>query len=540
MGSTSKFSVYSVLAWFAFFSLLIGAGCSYDGGLGEIECDGSSDCPDGASCVEGYCLLDDELPDAGLPDADDPDADTDVPDADCEVEDPLLECQNAGAACGEVTVLDSCDEEVTIDCDEFEGFGCEGELEFCDSENQCSCPDYDADELCDIYAGLQQGLACGELEPVQVCDGWDEFDPVQCGDSCDSQSEECASNICVPRCESDDDCNGEYCNLDLSVCVECLDNAHCDESASEVCTDANECQCQEPREVQQICEDADDAECGPVTDVCGATVDCGECTEPNFDCEDNACVCQPITTCGADQCGDVDDGCGGTIDCGGCDGNDVCNHTTNTCECDPITTCGADQCGDVDDGCGGTIDCAGCDGGHVCNHTTNLCECDPITTCDANQCGDVDDGCGGTIDCASCDGGHVCNHTTNLCECDPITTCADNQCGDVDDGCAGTIDCGGCAGDYNECDTGDNVCVCDDTRTVEEICESQNAECGEVEDACGDPVQCPDTCESEGDQCLESDRICVECTDNDHCGAGQGCRTDNNQCAGCSNPNVSC
>ena len=71
--------------------------------------------------------------------------------------------------------------------------------------------------------------------------------------------------------------------------------------------------------------------CGRIGDRCGRSLDCGECTNPDFTCGgaglSHVCgasrdsgVCE-VTVCETPTgkyCGNVGDGCGAAIDCGGC------------------------------------------------------------------------------------------------------------------------------------------------------------------------------------------------------------------------------
>lgn len=82
--------------------LALSAGCSYQGSLAPVSCDGPADCPDGSSCIEGICELD-------LTDVDDQDteqdgnSDTDDGTEDSNDEAPG-ECPDNQERCGEECV----------------------------------------------------------------------------------------------------------------------------------------------------------------------------------------------------------------------------------------------------------------------------------------------------------------------------------------------------------------------------------------------------------------------------------------------------
>jgi hypothetical protein len=99
------------------------------------------------------------------------------------------------------------------------------------------------------------------------------------------------------------------------------------------------------------------AVCGAITDGCGGTLSCGDCSAgqtcggggPNR-CGTGACAPQTCAQVGA-SCGQFSDGCAGVLDCGPC----ACTPTT--CAAHP-TSCGA-----LADGCGHTLDCGICPSG---------------------------------------------------------------------------------------------------------------------------------------------------------------------------------
>ena len=135
------------------------------------------------------------------------------------------------------------------------------------------------------------------------------------------------------------------------------------------------------------------------------------------------------TTCamvGA-TCGTISDNCGGTLQCGDCTTGETCggNGTANVCglgTCTPVTcTSAGKDCGQLSDGCSAVLQCGTCTGGETCGGGgQNLCgtgTCTP-TTCAASgkDCGTITDGCSSTLACGACSGGEVCGaQTANVC-----------------------------------------------------------------------------------------------------------------------------
>jgi hypothetical protein len=147
------------------------------------------------------------------------------------------------------------------------------------------------------------------------------------------------------------------------------------------------------------------ANCGPVSNGCGGLVECGTCPSTQFcggagpsQCGGSTTgtgACVPVTCAdvGA-NCGPISNGCGDSVDCGTCTGTDSCGFAgANKCGSADISTCVKDtcatnntQCGPVADGCGGlTASCGSCSGTDICGATapgqcggngatcTNLC-----------------------------------------------------------------------------------------------------------------------------------------------------------------------
>ena len=68
-------------------------------------------------------------------------------------------------------------------------------------------------------------------------------------------------------------------------------------------------------------------QCGLISDGCGNTLNCGNCSEfgPHWACLSNTCNCV-TTTCGLESanCGTISDGCGGVLFCGSCGPTQTC------------------------------------------------------------------------------------------------------------------------------------------------------------------------------------------------------------------------
>ncbi|TXC69400.1 hypothetical protein FRC91_17545 [Bradymonadales bacterium TMQ1] len=265
------------------------------------------------------------------PDVEDPDA--------CEAESDDALCSDNGAECGELTVVDSCGTERTVNCGD-EASVCAPE-ETCGGageDNLCGCtPDRSDEELCS-----DNGAECGELTVVDSC-GTERT--VNCGD-------------------------------EASVCSE-----------SETCGGAGEdniCGCTPLESDTQLCQLSSYA-CGPLT----AVDSCG--TERTVNCGDETQVCGEFDTCGG---GGIEGQCGCTPEF-----TDEEHCAMQQAECGEIAiidSCGTERtldCGAEDQVCTLFDTCGG--GGEE-----NICGCTPITCEDAQMlCGELDDGCGGTTQC---------------------------------------------------------------------------------------------------------------------------------------------
>jgi hypothetical protein len=331
-----------------------------------------------------------------------------------------------------------------------------------------------------------------------------------------------------------DGCGGALQCGACGVGYQCGANGHPSQCVLETPTSADGGAC-----VKLTCADyaKKNMDCGPQSDGCGGTIDCGKCVDPEFcggggpskcavtgggTCTPKTCADYPGT------CGPQPDGCGRvTAACGACAFPQICGGggVPSVCgggatlgpdgsACAPITTCGANQCGKIADGCGGVLDCGtgNCTGGKVCGGAgvANQCgapACTPITKCPAAMnCGSIADGCGGSVSCGgACTAPAICGGggAQNVCgggvvtgpgggACTPIATCPANACGPIADGCGGSLDCGTCTsptlcgggGVPSRCGGG-NQCT---PLTQAVACAGKN--CGFEPDGCGGLLTC--------------------------------------------------
>ena len=213
--------------------------------------------------------------------------------------------------------------------------------------------------------------------------------------------------------------------------------------------------------------------CGVAGDGCGGTLSCGSCTAPQYcggggfnQCggnsgfsADGGVACTP-KTCSqlAYTCGITGDGCGASLNCGSCTNPQYCggggfdkcggNNGLNPdggVACNPATCASLGyNCGQAADGCGGLLNCGSC--------------------VDPQFCGGASyDQCGGNNGLTA-DGGVACTPKT----------CAqlDYTCGAAGDGCGNLLNCGTCTspqycggGGYDQCGPS-TVSVCDGGATT--------------------------------------------------------------------------
>lgn len=275
--------------------------------------------------------------------------------------------------------------------------------------------------------------------------------------------EKCEDGICVDKCEK---FHNEY-----GVCVDCLDNSHC--QGDKVCNQG-------------------DCQCPPGTVDIGGN-QCRECLVDS-DCPDcEECVgikCQPIdcpSACIGDEC----------VECthsGHCGPNEVCGEN-NICECAPGYTRDFESqqclpvptCEDSND-CGGCRECVGgncvdkvCPEGYVCynDQCVKLCNC-LMPTCEANyECVNI----GGRCICLPCEGecpepvipGQGTNPDPDNPN-NPGDPCSSNSGCGPDEECfrGGCIDCEGC---------GDDPCI-------ENFYINKNDDACQIEGVLNTTVQC--------------------------------------------------
>lgn len=191
--------------------------------------------------------------------------------------------------------------------------------------------------------------------------------------------------------------------------------------------------------------------CGPSTDNCGQSVDCGSCA-----CDPPCAACQTCDDqtgqCVADPaqkeapCGQKGQFCQADGTCA-CDAAScpVCRSCQPNGECSDICAgsgcCDGQTCqpGTANGACGsGGVTCGVCTGQDAClqdGSNANVCTCVPA--CDGKACGD--DGCGGV--CGTCSGA-LTTCTANQCVCPPGSQacggfCVPDSCGEGGslDGC---------------------------------------------------------------------------------------------------------
>ena len=332
-----------------------------------------------------------------------------------------------------------------------------------------SCPDADADGICDADDNCGDTAACNYQDPANglclyddacgVCggSGTDADEDGICDDVDDCVGAYDALNVCNGSCLADADGDG-ICD-DVDPCVGVID-------AVGVCNGS----CAEDLDEDGVCDDVDP--CIGEYDACGVCNGSGPSGE---------CGCDPIAPGDCDCNGNVEDAigvCGGscTADVDGdglCDDADNCTDTS-ACNYDDVVTNGAcetlDACG-ICGGVGTDVDADGiCDDADNCTDT-GACNYNDV----ANETCQVLDACGvcggagipaGDCDCNgnqldACD---VCGGPgipVGDCDCngnqlDVIGVCggtctedadADGVCDDVDP-CVGVYDaCGVCNGD---------------------------------------------------------------------------------------------
>jgi hypothetical protein len=331
------------------------------------------------------------------------------------------------------------------------GKDCGAVADGCGSTIQCG--------ECDTAAGE----ACGRYEP-NVCDA-PNHDPHNCPAlrTCEDVGAECGtiSNGCggTADCGTCDE-PGEHCGGD-GVPNEC---------GAASCTPRT---CDEANPEGTICGAIPDG-CGGLIEGCGMVCEapetCGGAGVPGA-CGIGESDCVPMDeeeACFLGDCGPRSDGCGGTVECGGCDEGETCGggDSLGVCGAPPCVPRDCDyydaNCGTLPDGCGGEIECGNCTAPESCGGTGTPNRCgDPDANCQPRSCEDqgigcgmAGDGCGGEIHCGSCPSSQTCGGggVPSQCgapPCEPLTVddCEDEGvgCGPMADGCGGLVEsCGGC------------------------------------------------------------------------------------------------
>ncbi len=429
------------------------------------ECDEEGATSDDLVCKDGRWIRDDDPdpdPDAGPP-----------PDVPCEPESDEDFCERFGQECGDVLGNDNCGEARLVECEQFEGYGCEEPRECVPAdqdeeaeENFCACPqidDIDApdEEICELL-----GAQCGELNPGDFCEDWEGFEPVECGECADNDQEcgEVVANQCGCPCEINGECYLEGEAEEDNPCQICdptqstdefspaADGTVCEssqidgEGACEAGICIGDCVDGKTRcdgEDHCIDLDSDDDHCGSCGNACG---DDEVCLEEECECEDSRSVSEICEQAEA-SCGTVEDICEESVDCGECSGltsceDNVCTGCSDNDDCDGCQACDAGTCVDSDANCSG---CQTCSGGE-CVDTDS--QCTGCQGCEDGACVDDDSACSG---CQGCDAG-TCVDNDSLCNgcqgCSGGTCIDDNsQCG-ADEECTGGLcecvpDCSG-------------------------------------------------------------------------------------------------
>ena len=191
--------------------------------------------------------------------------------------------------------------------------------------------------------------------------------------------------------------------------------------------------------------------CGVAGDGCGGTLSCGSCSDPQYcggggynKCggnngllPDGGVACTPKTCASLGYtCGITGDGCGASLNCGTCTNPEYCGGGGfNQCggnnglspdggvACTP-TTCAAlgYNCGQAADGCGNLLNCGSCTnpqycggaGYDQCGGNNGLTPdggvaCTPKTCAQLNyDCGAAGDGCGNLLNCGTCTSPQYC------------------------------------------------------------------------------------------------------------------------------------
>lgn len=226
---------------------------------------------------------------------------------------------------------------------------------------------------------------------------------------CPGMTDACANDPCddgdnctVDTCTADDttssgfvcandpvDCtSNSVCNPADGECVDCLDDADCDNG--------------------DFC-DGDE--------TCGADNNCVAGTAPCDEAGGEACI-EDMDTCGTSCVDDAD--CAGEDDGLFCTGDPVCDTATGACGLSGSPCAAGEVCDEDNDACVECLVDADCAAGETCD--TNSFTCFTATACNSN--GDCDDG-------LFCNGAEVC--TNGVCQAGDDPCAAGQDCAEGDD-----------------------------------------------------------------------------------------------------------
>lgn len=321
-----------------------------------------------------------------------------------------------------------------------------------------------------MLGGVPSGEAFMCRQPGVLC----AKDAQCCSGSCDPVSHRCGGDL---PCRS----AGHPCEGNQSCCAGLVCQASDPGAALRCTTPCTPTTCA-----------AQGMQCGPVSDGCGGTLQCGDCpsaTCSTGSCAQGQCTLTPIAGCctSDDQC---DDGTACTVD--------TCDPSTNTCTHTPVTCQPSDVCHtascDPSQGCIQTpvSDGTDCGGGKICQQGACVCP-------------------SGTMDC-----GGICAQCCTPDDC-PGTTCSPATC---DDGTCGRAPIEGCCTQNSDCGDSD---ACTTDTCVNNTCQHTPVTC-QPSDACHtascDPSQgCVQASVSDGTSC-GTNQVCCQGT---CCAAGQPC-----------------
>ena len=413
--------------------------------------------------------------------------------------------------------------------DEFDPNGTGGHGIDTNGGDTCQKKTCESGECGPIADGCGGIVKCGGCTAPETCGG--SGVPSHCGEP------EVTEVVCEPKTCAD---LGASCGLEADGCGNVLNcwgsdaikvggKSHCSDPAAD-CV-AGECKTLSSC-TKLTCADYPTPQglCGPVSDGCGGTLDCGFTCATGQLCGVDApgkcgtVSCQPMTCESAlmgkpqGYCGYVADGCGGGITdcaakcssgdtCGGGGTPDVCGHGAAVCVPNKTKADCGTSCDPISDGCGAILDCLSCTAPQTCGGggEPGKCGapvCKPKTCQDVGfDCGSLADGCGGTLTCGANAG--KCANTSQVCNanhcqdvvCQPKTAAqvCTGLCGTQSDGCSGTVKCGGCTAP-NTCGGGGTPSVCGVPPCVKTTCQAAGATCGPIGDGCGGIIASCGTC----------------------------------------------